>query len=114
MDGDAKKFQVDQFHQGWLIGAFSPSLVRTKEFEIGIKRFSLGQSEPCHFQKIASEITIVIEGRILLAGQECGPGEGVLIPPGVHGTFESLSPSLVIAVKIPSAPQDKIKCELDH
>ena len=105
-----KSFSLATFVDGWLVGDFSPSILRTAEIEIGLKTFESGATEPCHFQVRATEITAVIEGEILLAGCRFSAGEVVLIEPGEHANFLSVSNSKLLVIKFPSVPADKIVC----
>ena len=34
-----KKFKFENFIRGWLIGNFEPSILKTKEIEVGIKHY---------------------------------------------------------------------------
>lgn len=105
------RFSLATFVDGWLVGNFSPSLFRTAEIEIGLKTFEAGAEEPCHFQLTATEITAVIEGEILLGGVRFSSGEVVLIEPGEHASFLSVTNSKLLVIKFPSEPSDKIVCE---
>ncbi len=100
--------RISDFPGGWFAGAFSPSLLPSSEFEVGLKRFAKGQGEVEHYQEIATEVTLVVEGTCLLAGRQLSEGDIAVIPPGVSASFEALSDVILVVVKTPSIPSDKI------
>lgn len=108
------KGNLADYFSGWIIGNFEPSILNSNELEVAIKRFKLGDKEPCHFQLEATEITIVVSGSIVLAGFEIQEGEILEIPPLVHGAFEARSDCTLLVIKFPSVPDDKQICEESH
>jgi quercetin dioxygenase-like cupin family protein len=100
--------RIEEFHKGWILGNFSPSLVRTEKFEVGIKHFEKGESEPAHFQLTATEITVVIIGTISLSGQVFEPGDVISILPNEVADFLSITDSILVCIKFPSLPSDKV------
>lgn len=92
------------------MGNFLPSLFRTDEVEIGVKTFSVDSREPCHFQLSATEITVVLEGQVVLGRHHLSIGDILVIEPGEHASFRSLTESKVLAIKFPSNPKDKVMC----
>ena len=103
--------KIKDFHKGWIVGNFSPSLFTTKEFEVGVKYFSQGEIEPAHFQLTATEITMVISGVISLGGQIFEPGDIITISPQEVADFLSVTDSVLVCVKFPSHPNDKVVVE---
>lgn len=99
---------MSEFKDGWIIGNFEPSLFQTEAFEVAIKHFLAGDVEVRHFQQTASELTTVIQGRVRLSDHVLGPGEMLLIEPHEEADFEALEDSIVVAVKWPSLPGDKV------
>jgi hypothetical protein len=98
---------MSDFKQGWIIGDFLPSLWQTSEFEVGIKRFSRGETEPRHYQRKAVEITVVISGSVRIGDETLLAGEILQIEPLESADFEALEDALVLAIKWPSLPGDK-------
>jgi hypothetical protein len=102
-----KSFRIEDFTKGWIIGNFSPVIVKSKEFEIAMKFFSAGETEPSHFQVIATEITLVASGEITINGSNFSSGDIILIEPGEVADFKSLTASKLFCIKFPSNPDDK-------
>lgn len=103
-----KVSRIEDYVKGWFVGDFSPVLMQSKEFEVSVKWFKQGDTEPLHKQIIATEITVVIEGKIKLGEGTFDKGDIVLIPPGEFVAFESLTDSALVCVKTPSLPNDKV------
>jgi quercetin dioxygenase-like cupin family protein len=100
--------KMDEFIKGWFVGDFSPVLIHSKDYEIAVKWFKAGEKEPLHKQIAATEITVVIEGKIRLGDQIFSKGDVITIPPGEFAEFESLTDSSLVCVKTPSLPNDKV------
>lgn len=103
-----QKHNLKDFVGGWLIGNFDPTTFRTKDFEVSVKRFKSGEMEPAHFQKIATEITIVVEGTISINNEVYGLDQIIVIEPYEIAAFKSITDSVLVCIKFPSIPEDKI------
>ena len=100
--------KIDEFIKGWFVGDFSPVLFHSKDFEVAVKWFKAGDSEPLHKQIVATEITVVIEGEIMLGKRVFRRGDVITIPPGEFAAFKSITDSSLVCVKTPSLPNDKV------
>ena len=99
---------ISDFTGGWFIGDFSPTLDATPHAEVCLKRYPAGTTEPVHYQHVATEYTLVISGRCRIGDVELGPDDILRIPPGEAAGFEALEDVVLIAVKTPSLPDDKV------
>jgi len=103
-----KTAHLDSMVKGWFIGDFEPSLCRTEDVEVAVKRYNRGDREARHFHKIATEYTVIISGRVRMNGVEYGEGDIVVMAPGEATDFECLEDGTVNAVvKKPGAKNDK-------
>lgn len=100
--------RLDDFKGGWFIGAFSPSVHATSEFEACVKRYQRGESEPEHYQRMATEVTVIISGLCEVAGRRMIANDIAVIPPGVSAGFRAIEETVLVAVKFPSLPDDKV------
>jgi hypothetical protein len=101
------KYRINEFVNGWFIGNFEPSILKTSSFEIAFKEFKKGSNEQNHFQLTAVEITLVIEGQILLGGELLVKGEIAIIEPLEQADFFAITDAAVVCIKFPSIPNDK-------
>jgi quercetin dioxygenase-like cupin family protein len=93
--------------KGWFVGNFEPSLIKTKEVEIAVKNYKKGDYEPRHFHKLATEITVINQGKVRMNGQIYVSGEIIVIEPYDITDFEALEDTSTTVVKYPGAENDK-------
>lgn len=99
--------QLAAMVKGWFVGGFAPAAFSTTACEVAVKRYEAGASEPAHFHRIATEVTLVLSGRVRMAGREWGAGDIIVLEPGEVSAFEALSDAVNVVVKVPGAPDDK-------
>jgi hypothetical protein len=103
-----QKYNLAEMTLGWFIGNFTPSLFSNSEVEVGIKRFAKGDREPAHYQLTATEWTCVVVGKIRLGNSVYEENEIAEIAPLEIADFEALENSVLVVVKSPSKPSDKV------
>jgi quercetin dioxygenase-like cupin family protein len=99
---------LSDFTGGWFLGNFSPSLLLNNDFEVAIKRFEKGQTEPEHYQLTATEYTAIIMGECRIGEFYLSQGDILTIQPNESADFEALSETILVVIKTPSNPQDKV------
>ncbi len=92
---------------GWLVGDFDPSCFRTAACEVACKRYNAGDSEQAHVHRVATEITLIASGRVVMNGRTLGAGDIVIIEPGEATDFQVLDDATTVVVKLPSVAGDK-------
>ena len=109
--------RLEECKDGWFIGSFVPSVYQTPKVEVAYKQHAKGAPWPCHYQRTAVEITLLLRGRLRMTYQDGRedlllPGDVLVLPPGpAHAatpTFEE--DCAVVVVKLPSRPGDKVVC----
>ena len=101
------RHSLNDMKLGWFIGNFTPSLLLNTGVEVGVKRFSKGDTEPSHYQLTATEWTCVVIGKIRIGQNIFEESEIAEIPPLESADFEALEDSILVIVKSPSMPADK-------
>jgi hypothetical protein len=101
------RFKLKDFTRGWFIGNFEPSVLRQELFEVGLLQHSKGEHWPKHFQKIATEYNVLVEGSMEINGEKILPGDIFIVEP-----LETIAPIFledckVLVIKTPSIPSDK-------
>ena len=99
--------RLENMIKGWFVGSFSPSMYQTQSCEVAVKHYTAGDYEEKHFHKIATEITVVVSGRIRMAGRTWGEGDIIVLDPGEETDFEALTDCINVVVKLPGATNDK-------
>lgn len=102
-----KNEKLDHMIKGWFVGNFEPSMFPTEACEVAVKHYKAGDREGAHFHKIATEITVIVKGRVRMMNREWGEGDIVMLEPGEVTDFEALTDAINVVVKLPGATQDK-------
>jgi quercetin dioxygenase-like cupin family protein len=106
-----KSFRLENMTKGWFVGAFSPSALTTNACEVAVKYYKAGEREGKHHHKVATEVTLVLSGRVRMLGKEWTKGDIIVIAPGTATDFEALTDATNVVVKLPGALNDKYDCE---
>ncbi len=99
--------RLNDMVKGWFVGGFSPTAFATEACEVAVKTYKAGESEAAHYHRIATEITLVLQGRVHMAGREWSAGDIIVLDPGDVSAFEALTDAVNVVVKIPGALDDK-------
>lgn len=102
-----KKFSLCMMEKGWFVGNFEPSLFKTNDAEVAVKHYQLGDREAAHYHKIATEITVIVSGSVLMNGVKYEAGDIIVVSPFETTDFEALENTVTTVVKIPGANNDK-------
>ena len=100
-------YRLEDMVGGWFVGNFEPNTFQTESAEVAVKTYRSGDSEDAHFHKIATEITLVLEGRIRMCGREWSAGDIIVLTPGETTDFLALTDCRNVVVKVPGALNDK-------
>lgn len=92
---------------GWVVGDFLPAAYQTRAAEVAVKTVTAGTREPLHEQLVATEITVVVSGQVLLCDRLLEAGDVLVIPPRTPAAFLALTDATLVVVKTPSSPDDK-------
>jgi quercetin dioxygenase-like cupin family protein len=98
---------LQDMFKGWFVGDFSPSLLRTDACEVAVKTYKAGESEELHFHKVATEVTLILSGRVRMCGREWGEGDIIVLEPGEATDFMAITNAVNVVVKTPGAKNDK-------
>lgn len=102
-----RKERLSDMVRGWFVGDFEPTLYRTNEVEVGVKRYKAGDYEARHHHKVATEITVIVSGTVRMNGIVYGEGDMIIIEPGESTDFAALTDVVTTVVKMPGASNDK-------
>ncbi|MDN5053006.1 cupin domain-containing protein [Aliarcobacter butzleri] len=99
--------KLDDMIKGWFIGNFEPTLIKTNDVEVAVKEYKKGDYEEKHYHKIATEITVIVSGKVRMNGIEYSKGDIIVIEPNEATDFEALEDTVNTVVKFPGANDDK-------
>jgi quercetin dioxygenase-like cupin family protein len=94
-------------HRGWCIGDFAPSLLRTKDFEVGVLLHPKGEKWPARYHVKGTEYNILVSGSMRVCDTELTAGDTFVIEP-----YEVADPVFhedctIVCIKVPSDTKDK-------
>lgn len=93
--------------KGWFVGNFEPSLYKTNGVEVAVKSYKQGDYEESHYHKIATEITVVVDGTVKMNNKIYNKNDIIVLEPGEKTDFEAVTDAINVVVKIPGANNDK-------
>ncbi|WP_421856327.1 hypothetical protein [Marinomonas sp.] len=102
-----KVSKLESMFKGWFVGNFEPTLIKTNDVEVAVKEYKKGDFEESHYHKVATEITVIMSGRVMMNGIEYTKGDIVVIEPNESTDFFALEDSINTVVKFPGANNDK-------
>ena len=102
-----KNAKLNDMTRGWFVGNFDPTLYRTNDVEVAVKTYKVGDFEEAHYHKIATEISVVVEGNIKMFDKIWERGDIIVAEPNDVTSFEALTDAVLAVVKLPGANNDK-------
>lgn len=102
------RYNLQDMTGGWFIGNFSPVAIKSEDFEVTVRKYKMGDCEQKHHQIVATEVTVIVEGRARMGDQFLGANDIIVLDPKDSYDFEALSEVTLVAVKFPSIPKDKV------
>lgn len=103
-----KVSKLNTMVKGWFIGNFEPSLYKTNDVEVAVKCYKKGDYETRHYHKIATEITVITNGSVMMNGIIYKTGDIIVMEPGESTDFECLEDGTQnVVVKLPGVNNDK-------
>ncbi|MFT3908103.1 MAG: hypothetical protein QM737_01650 [Ferruginibacter sp.] len=100
-------YKLSDMVKGWFVGNFSPTLLSTNDVEVGVKKYQQGEEDVMHHHKIATEITVVLNGEVEMRGKRYFDGDIIVIKPGESTNFKAITEVTTVVVKLPGASNDK-------
>ena len=98
---------MDEMTGGWFIGDFKPSIIKTKDYEVGYKIHKKGEHWPTHYHKVATEVTFVVSGKMTIQGKLLQTGDIFVLEPNEIADPVFLQDTSLVIVKSPSVIGDK-------
>jgi len=102
-----KHYRLENMIKGWFVGGFSPTAYSTTDCEVAIKHYKAGDYEDLHHHKLATEITVVIDGHVQMLNKTWSVGDIIVLEPGIATDFRALTDATNVVVKIPGTLNDK-------
>ena len=102
-----EKYRLKDMIKGWFVGDFEPTVIKTKDCEVGVKHYAAGSKEEPHYHGQAEELTVVVSGRVRMNNSIYEAGDIVKVSRDEVVEFEALEDTLTVVYKTASVPGDK-------
>ena len=108
---------INDFTNGWFIGAFEPSLFKNPFFEVAHQHHPKGKIGDKHLHKLTTEVTYIVKGSMIIKDKHLkrdrtlSTGNMFTFFPNEVSDVEFLEDSDLIVVRWPSIPTDKYMVE---
>jgi hypothetical protein len=99
--------KLNDMQGGWFVGSFEPNILFSKDAEVAVKTYKKGAKEASHVHKIASEVTVILNGSARMGNVILEHGDIICLEPNEKTDFEALTDVDTIVVKTPSILGDK-------
>jgi len=104
-----KKYNLSEFRDGWFVGNFTPSILKTKNFEVAILNHFKGQKWPSHYHNEITEYNLLLEGKMIINNIEINKDEIFVLQPKEIARPVFLENCKILCIKVPSIIGDKIE-----
>ena len=103
-----KQFKLSETgDRGWFVGHFERAVYKTSLFEAAVQTFKKDEVSARHTHKIATEINLVMQGKVMYGDKLLGPGDGIIYEPGDVCQCRYLEDTMTFVIKTPSVADDK-------
>jgi len=99
--------RIERFKNGWFIGDFEPSLIRTKDFEISLMTHEKDAYIPLHYHHLVEEMNVFVSGSMTCNGCVLIPGDIFIFEKDEVSDCVVHEKSTILVVKAPSIIGDK-------
>jgi len=100
-------YKEKDMSRGWFVGDFLPTAFCSKDCEVALKRYKAGDVELFHYHKVATELTLIVQGMVEMNGKVYEEGDIVVVDPKEGTDFKALTDTVNVVVKVPSVKGDK-------
>ena len=102
------RYKLSDMKRGWFIGDFNPSILKTKEFEVGYLFHKKNEKWPVHLHEKSIEYNVLIKGKMRVNGETINEKEIFIFEKNEIVRPEFLEDCELIVVKVPSLRSDKV------
>jgi len=98
---------LSDFHRGWVIGDFQPSVLQTQAFEVGVLHHHKGELWDHHTHHHLTEYNILVSGDMTIQNTRLQPGAVFTLLPDEVADPVFHEDCVIVCVKVPSVKGDK-------
>jgi len=98
---------IKNYHNGWFVGNFTPSVYNTETFEIAYKKHECNEIYARHFHKESIEINLLVSGTMKMQDKILNSGDIFIVHPYEISDPQFITDCEVVVIRHPSKPKDK-------
>jgi anti-sigma factor ChrR (cupin superfamily) len=102
-----ERYKLEDMTRGWFVGNFTPTVLSTNDVEVAVIQYKAGDIDKMHYHKIATELTVILNGTVEMNGNTFTHGDIIKINPGVATDFIAITDVTTVVVKMPGVNNDK-------
>lgn len=102
-----KVFHMKNMKNGWFAGSFEPTAFDTDLFEACYRVHPKGEKWDIHYHREATEINVLIKGKMTMQGKELESGDIFIVTPYEISDPVFLEDCEIICIKTPGVLKDK-------
>jgi len=103
-----KIYKHSDMINGWFIGNFSPSVIKTDNFEVCLKDINPNIKDCSHYHLKGNEVTLIVSGILKINNKTLKEGDIFLIEPNEKVFPVCLKKGKIIAIRDCSIKNNKI------
>ena len=96
------------YTRGWFIGDFTPSIIKTSMFEVGMLEHKQNEKHGFHYHEHLIEINYLIKGTMILNNTQIFAGQIFTLYKNQIACPKFLEDCTLVCIKIPSVKGDKV------
>ena len=98
---------LGDFHRGWIIGDFEPTILRTANFEVCVTFHVKDEPTVRHYHSASKEYNVVLDGQIEVGGKTLAKGDIFVYEENEVSDVQFRADTSLLVVRVPSLPRDK-------
>ena len=107
-------FRIESMKNGWFVGNFEPAAFETEQFEACYKVHKKGEKWDTHYHKAATEINLLVSGKMTIQNKELVTGDIFVLHPFEIANPIFLEDCTLVILKTPSKKNDKYAVNDKH
>ena len=99
---------LKNYHRGWIIGDFIPSIQDEKNFEVCFAEHKKNEESQPHYHTASTEINVVLEGECIVDNRHLTKDDIFIYEKNDISDVSFITDTRLVVIRIPSAPNEKV------
>ena len=103
-----KVYSLDDMVRGWFVGDFSPAIVTTPFFELGVLTRKKGENCHNHIHISSTEVNVLLDGKMTLNGTDLKQNDVFILDKNEESDATFHEDCRILVLRVPSITNDKV------